>query len=117
MGIAIFLRSKTIVQLCGLFSTSDNYIFCKTAAVMQNGDFTFTKIICKYTVETPTATLPCHVTAIYLLLDCYKWPISTRVEHRVEKMRILTSAMFYITVSSAGVGLCFPIRFCFSVEY
>lgn len=36
---------------------------------MRNEDFTFTKIIQKYTVETPTATLPCHVTAIYLLLD------------------------------------------------
>lgn len=69
MRIAVFFCSKTIVQLCVLFSTSDNYIVCKTATVMQNGDFTVTKIIWKYTVETPTATLPCHVRAIYLLLD------------------------------------------------
>lgn len=58
-----------MVQLCVLFSTSDNYTVCKTTAVMQNRDETFTKLIRKYTVETPTATLPCYVTVIYLLLD------------------------------------------------
>lgn len=36
---------------------------------MQKEDFIFTKIIQKYTVETPTATLPCYVIAISLLLD------------------------------------------------
>lgn len=69
MRMAVLLCSKTIAQLCVLFSTSDNYIVCKTTAITQNGDFAFTKTIWNYTIETPKTTLPCHVTAIYLLLD------------------------------------------------
>lgn len=69
MRMTVLLCSKTIAQLCDLFSTSDNYIVRKTTAIMQNGDFTFTKIIWKYMIETPKTTLSCHVTAIYLLLD------------------------------------------------
>lgn len=68
MRMAVLLCSKTIAQLCVLFSTSDNYIVCKATTILQNGDFTFTKIIWKYMTETPKITLPCHVTAIYLLL-------------------------------------------------
>lgn len=83
---------------------------------MQNEDFIFTKIIQKYTVETPTATLPCHVIAISLLLDLQMTHFHHET-HKVEMIQILTSAKFYITISNAGVGIHFSIHLHFSIQY
>lgn len=116
MRMAVLLCSKTIAQLCVLFSTSDNYIVCKTTAIMQNGDFTFTKIIWKYMIETPKTTLPCHVTAIYLLLDLQMTHFQLgRTQSENDANSHICNVLYHRRQWWCWVG--FPIHSCFSVEF